>query len=211
MRRTILLALPTLAALLLPAHHASSAPEPSQEEFAKLLESAEAAFQRKDFIDSATTLQQGIMLATGALRTSVLEAMPVAPRGYLPVAMPQPRIDPADPIAASVALNPNRPIEQRYRRAEGGGEIRVLVAPNSPVIRAARAAIARVDEQPGSEIVETGTHTGILTHRPSDFSIRFVLGDAHLVEVRAFGIEPAEVQAMLDAVFLDRITLLLGS
>lgn len=211
MRRQVLLALPAAAAMLLPAYVTGPGDRgPSAQQFSQVLATADKEFSRKDYIASAKALQQGILIANTMLRNAILSAMPMRPRGFGVVSMPEPQVDPRDPILAAVALNPDRPIEQRYRRDGAAGEIRVLVLPNSPAAGAAANRIALVQEHPDSELVETGKRVGVLTSRRGSFQLQFLLGKDHLVEARAYGVEPEVVTAMIDAAFLDRVAQILG-
>lgn len=212
MHRHALLALPTLAALLLPATSGEGDRAPaSPQEFAKLLTDAEKAFARHDYLHAAARLREGITIANGVLRETLLATMPAAPAGFVELESPTPHVDAADPLSATLSLAPNRPVERRYRAREGRGEVRVLIAPASPGADAARRAVALAENDPNSELLERGPRIGVLTRSRAGLTIRFVLGDQHLVEVRAFGADEAQLLERIDQDFLDRVARVLGA
>src|SRR5690606_37298608 len=203
MPRTLLLALPASALLLLPAYD-SPATEPSQEQFAQLLDTADKAFSKRDYLTTVESLQQGIRIANATLRETLIAAMPVPPDGFVELDAPPPRVEANDPIASALALRVNAPVVLQYRARQGNAALRVLVGPRSPSVAAVARAIALASEDPASELVEVGVRVGVLTRLAESFTIRFVLDDVHLVELAGHGIDPKVALQRTDTAFFDR-------
>jgi len=211
MRRSSLLTLPALLATSLAALWDVRASSP-EEDFARETQAAKKAFDAGHYPEAIDRLQTCITLANRRFRDAVIAALPKPPVQFvaIPPAEPQ-QSNTANPMAAALTAVVGMPVEQRWRAIDGSASLRVRVLPNNPAARPLARAIASVDpESETRDVLELGPALALLERREKDLLVRVLVGESHVVEFHAMGVEESAITGMLDAQFARRIAAVLG-
>ena len=203
-----LLCVPFFVALLsVPAFAQKRTAPAAEPTFPEATETAQKAFDSKEYGAAVTALQAAIRAVQKLQRVAILEALP-KPAGF-EVRDDELRNDDATMNAAVTFLG----LQVTRHYTKGDKSVDVEVSANAPMaaMLAMMFANPAILKSEGGEMVEYGRHKAVLKKNgDTGQELTILLFDKHVVKATANGMTAEEVLAIVDQAMVDRVEKALG-